>query len=395
MLNLDKIEAETNELFSKMLSAESEEGSKAAFMEYNSKIMAAIKALEENRMTEEEEKILYARGYKKLTPKERAYYESLVAAAKRSKSAQSIEGIIETLPETIINEVLKAVGTEHPLLEAFPITNTTGTTTWYLDERETGGAEWGEIGSSITKEATGKIRKVSTGIFKLSAWFVISNDFLELGPDWIDPYIRQILADFIAVGLEKGMVNGTGASMPVGMMRNVEEGVSVVEGAYPEKEAIVLDSLSPVNLAPHFSKLATDRKGRPRTINAGDVVFIINPVDYFKLIFPSTTQRALNGGYEENVMPYNMKFIQSSEVPQNRAIMGLKAGYFMGLGSNKHGRIETDGGKSEFLEDTTHYRIKLFGNGQPKDNNSFIVFDITNLKPDLTTVQNIPLTSGE
>lgn len=393
MLNLDTIAAEKNEILAKMAAAENNEAFVAAFKEYDAKIMAAIKAEKEGLIEAEDNRILTARGNRALTSKERKFYESLIAAAKRGDSVQAIEGIIETLPETIINDVLKAVGTDHPLLEAFPTVNTTGTTTWWLDEREAGGAEWGEIGSPITKEATAEIRKVSVGIFKLSAWFVISNDFLELGPDWIDPYIRQILADFIAVGLENGMVNGTGAKMPIGMTRDVSEGVSVVEGVYPEKEAIVLNSLSPEDFKGHLATLSTDRKGRARTVSG--FVFVVNPIDYFKLIFPATTMLTPSGSYVNNVMPYPMEIIQSVAVPQNKAIMGFKSGYFMGLGSSKRGRIETDGGKSEFLEDTTYYRIKLFGNGRPKDNNSFIVFDITNLKPDLPTVQNIPLTSGE
>lgn len=393
MLNFDTLAAEKNEILAKMAAAENNEAFVAAFKEYDSKIMAAIKAEKEGLIAAEDNRILNARGHRALTSTERKFYESIIAAAKRGESVQTIEGIAETLPETIINDVLKAVGTDHPLLEAFPTVNTTGTTTWWLDEREAGGAEWGEIGSPITKEATAEIRKVSVGIFKLSAWFVISNDFLELGPDWIDPYIRQILADFIAVGLENGMVNGTGSKMPIGMIRDVSEGVSVVEGAYPEKEAIVLNSLSVENLSAHLATLATDRKGRARVVNG--IAFIVNPMDYFKLIFPATTMLTPSGSYVNNVMPYPMEIIPSVAVPQNKAIMGLKSGYFMGLGSSKRGRIETDGGKSEFLEDTTYYRIKLFGNGRPKDNNSFIVFDITNLKPDLPTVQNIPLTSGE
>lgn len=393
MINLDKMAAEKNELLSKIAQAENKEEFLEAFKAYDSNLMAAIKTEKEGLIAAEDNRILTARGHRALTSTERKFYEGIIMAAKRGDSVQSIEGIAETLPETIINDVLKAVGTEHPLLEAFPTINTTGTTTWWLDEREAGGAEWGEIGSPITKEATGSIRKVSVGIFKLSAWFVISNDFLELGPDWIDPYIRQILTDFIAVGLENGMVNGTGSKMPIGMMRNVSEGVSVIDGEYPEKEAIALDSLSVANLSTHLATLATDRKGRARTVNG--IVFIVNPMDYFKLIFPATTMLTPSGNYANNVMPYPMEIIQSVAVPQNKAIMGLKSGYFMGLGSNKRGRIETDGGKSEFLEDTTYYRIKLFGNGRPKDNNSFIVFDITNLKPNLPTVQNIPLTSGE
>jgi len=80
-------------------------------------------------------------------------------------------------------------------------------------------------------------------------------------------------------------------------------------------------------------------------------------------------------------LPYPTTIIQSAAVPSGKAVLGLGKNYFMGIGSGTG-----DGGKLEysddfkFLEDKRVYRIKLYGNGMPKDHTSFILMDISRLK---------------
>ena len=61
----------------------------------------------------------------------------------------------------------------------------------------------------------------------------------------------------------------------------------------------------------------------------------------------------------------------------------------MGLGSSKNGKIELSD-DYKFLEDLRTYKIKLYGNGFPKDDNAFLYLDIENLVPTYPTVNNIP-----
>lgn len=51
----------------------------------------------------------------------------------------------------------------------------------------------------------------------------------------------------------------------------------------------------------------------------------------------------------------------------------------MGIGTAQAGKLETSD-EFAFLDDNRTYKIKLYGNGQPKDNNAFQVLDITGLK---------------
>ena len=58
---------------------------------------------------------------------------------------------------------------------------------------------------------------------------------LELGPEWLDSFVRQVLYEAYANGLEAGFVSGDGNGKPIGMNRQVGDNVTVTGGVYPEK----------------------------------------------------------------------------------------------------------------------------------------------------------------
>ena len=43
---------------------------------------------------------------------------------------------------------------------------------------------------------------------KLSAFLPVCKAMLDLGPEWLDRYVRTILAEAIANGLEEGIISG-------------------------------------------------------------------------------------------------------------------------------------------------------------------------------------------
>lgn len=51
---------------------------------------------------------------------------------------------------------------------------------------------------------------------------------LELGATYIDAYVRRILADALAYGLEDGFINGDGKNKPVGILKNINGSVTQV-----------------------------------------------------------------------------------------------------------------------------------------------------------------------
>ena len=59
-------------------------------------------------------------------------------------------------------------------------------------------AVWGEINSQITQEITSAFRTIELTQCKLSAYAVIEKDMLDLGPQFLDNYIRTFLKEALA-----------------------------------------------------------------------------------------------------------------------------------------------------------------------------------------------------
>lgn len=321
--------------------------------------------------------VLAARGLRQLTSKEKKYYEAVINAMKSDNPKQALANLDVTMPKTIIEDVFDSLKAEHPLLAAIDFVDTTYVTEWILSKNGKQKAVWGAITAKITEELNGEFEKLEMVLYSLTAFMPVAKSMLDLGPTWLDSYVRQVLQDALYVGLEEGIVCGTGVKMPIGMMKNINAAHQDGE-AYPDKEAIKVTALTPQVYGGIIGKLAVKPNGRPRVV--GNVIMIVSPVDYFNKIMPATTIQRPDGTYANDVLPYPTDVIQSEGIPVGKAVVGIAEQYFMGIGTGKDGTIEYDD-SYKFLERERVYAAYLYGNGKPKDNNSFLVLDISELQP--------------
>lgn len=325
---------------------------------------------------------LAARGLRQITSEEKRYYEALITAMKSSDPKQALANLDVTMPKTIIEDVFDSLKAEHKLLSVIDFNNTTYVTEWILNKNGKQKAVWGEITAEIEKELSGDFEKLDMVMFSLTAFMPVAKSMLDLGPTWLDSYVRQILQDALYVGLEEGIVCGTGVKMPIGMMKDLN--ASRTDGApYPNKTAIKVTAFTPEVYGGLIGQMAVSRNNRPRAV--GEVIMVVNPVDYWQKVMPATTIQRPDGTFANNVLPYPTDVIQSEEVPSGKAVMGIAKQYFCGIGTGKDGVIEYDD-SYKFLQRERVYAGHLYGNGKPKDNNSFLVLDISELKPAAYTV---------
>ena len=194
--------------------------------------------------------VLAQRGVRQLTSAERKFYENWIASSKNSNPKQAFTDLVTLdggMPETIIEDVFKDLVQEHPLLAKVKYQNVKYLTKWLLNDHTEDMAIWGEINSEITKqiESSFKVFNITQG--KLSAFLVLNKDMLELGPNWLDNYVRTVLKEVMACGLEYGILKGKGVKgEPIGLVRDIHKGVSVnEETGYPSKSAVALKSFTP------------------------------------------------------------------------------------------------------------------------------------------------------
>ncbi len=335
---------------------------------------------------EMDSRALAQRGVRQLTNKERDYYQKVAECMRSKDPKQALANADLVMPKTIMNAVFDELQTRHELLSLIEFIPTTGLTEMIMNTNGYQEAVWGKLCDDIVKELVSGFETIDMTLLKLSAFIPVCKAMLDLGPEWLDDYVRQVLYEALANGLEAGVVVGDGNEKPIGMNRQVGKGVTVTGGVYPEKAKISVTDLQPGTIGNLLSLIAVDPNGKPRTLR--DVVMIVNPQDYFQKVMPATTLMAPDGTYRNDVMPYPMRIVQSMALDRGEAILGIAYKYFAGVGMGKEGRIEYDD-SYHFLEDERMYLIKLYANGFPMDNNAFLFLDISALQPAIWKVEQV------
>ena len=379
-----------------------------AFEQFAQAIAATVQADFES--ANGDRNILAQRGFRQLTAEENKYYQALIEAGKSKNPVQTYAGLLsdKVMPTTIIEDVYKDLLAEHPLLAKINFQSVQYLTRWILNDHSVQTAVWGAVNSQIAQQITSAFRTVEITQCKLSAYAVIEKDMLDLGPAFLDNYIRTFLKEALAVALEDAIVTGNGLNMPIGLDRDIHQGVSVSSSTgYPQKTAVALTSFMPKEYGAILAELcetevyytadatgvitaastAANSDGSPKsgyTKHGGamrsfdEVTLICNQKDYLSKIMPATTVLNAAGSFTNNIFPFPTDVVRSNRVPTGKAILCLPEEYFFGIGSSKEGTLEYSD-DYHFLEDQRVFKIKMHGYGKAWDNTVAILLDISNL----------------
>lgn len=337
-----------------------------------SEMFAALQADVSDQITTEarnqvnDSQVLQARGQNVLTSEERRFFQN--AIDKKGFDDDTI------LPVTTQERIFEEIVDEHPLLSAIGLRDLGAVTRFIYSEAEKNFV-WGELFGPIQGQIAASFREESITQLKLTAYAVVPNDMLELGPVWMERYVRTIAVETISVGLEYGFVNGSGQSQPIGLLKDKDPDTGAVTDktssgtltfAPSERGEVVAGELFGV-----VNALSTDAAGRRRRNLSNKVVMVVNPQDAIAIQFRNTIQTA--NGQWVTALPYNIQVVESSEVPAKKAIFFVKDEYIAVVaGGYKLKRFN----ETLAMEDATLYTIKQFANGRPKDNKTALVYDL-------------------
>ncbi len=390
MKNLDTILQKKQEIISRFTQAMTDdkpEEAQKAFLEFADMLQEAVTAEAKGLIAAADNAVLNGRGTRALTSEETSFYEKFIQSAKLNHPQQAFTGTDDVIPKTVIDAVFEDLASEHPLLNLIDF-QPTGALIQTLTSTTSGVAKWGRLDKTIADELSAAFAVANLQLMKLSAFVPVAKSMLDLGPIWIDRYVRAMLSEALASGLEEGIVDGdglgdggeTGDAMPIGMTRSLTVGEG---GVYPRKTPVTVTALDPVTIGNILNTISQGPNGKRR--NVSRLLMVVNPADYFTKVYPATTPRTADGMFAMNALPYPMDVVVSAYVPASHAIFGLASKYMMYMGTSKGGKLEYDD-SYKFLEDVRTYLIKLYGNGRPKDTNAFVYADISGLVPYVPSV---------
>ncbi len=323
--------------------------------------------------------VLAQRGVRQLTAEETKFYQNFIDSVKAAGNGNAVMALTDTevtFPQTVVDAVMADMVQAHPLLAAVDTVNVTGLTKILMNTDAGGAATWGKITDAIAQEIASGFKEIDLSQNKVSAFMPVASAMIDLGPAWLDSYIRTCLSEALSIGYENAIITGTGKDMPIGMDRSVADDVTVTAGVYPQKDAVTVTSFDRATYGTLVSSLAKTQYGKPRAVTG--LILVVNPFDYFKLVMPATTVMTPDGHYVNDVLPVPTQIIQSVAVPQGEAILGMGKQYFLGVAGSKGVQFSDE---YKWIEDQRFYKVVAYANGRPKDNNSFQRLNIAGLEP--------------
>ncbi|NGP59891.1 phage major capsid protein [Paenibacillus thiaminolyticus] len=310
--------------------------------------------------------ILSSRGQNVLTSEERKFFNQVVDFGGFAEDS--------ILPVTTQERVFEDLVAAHPLLQAIGLQDLGAVTRFiYSDPKKT--YAWGNLFGEIKGQVGAAFREEQIGQLKLTAFAVIPKDMLELGPEWVERYVRTLLVESYSVGLEYGLVNGRGPSKsePIGLMKDVASNGAVTDKTSSGTLTFAPSQFGEVvtgELHDVIKALATDEKGESREV-LNKVVMVVNPVDAISVQARNTIQTA--NGQWVTALPFNIKVVESKEIPVGKALFFVKGEYLAALaGGYKANKFD----QTLAIEDAMLYTIKQFANGKPKDNKAALLYEL-------------------
>ncbi|PDZ78443.1 phage major capsid protein [Bacillus cereus] len=341
----------------------------AAFEGFFDAMQTDVISTVRNQLNDEmlDRSILQQRGQNVLTAAETKFFNAVV------QEGGFKDGSI--LPVTTQERVFEDLVKEHPLLDALGLQDL-GAVTKFIYSDATKAYAWGELFGEIRGQVNAAFREEKIGQLKLTAFAAIPNDMLDLGPEWVERYVRTLLVESYSVGLEFGFVNGGGsvAHQPVGLMKDV----NATTGAVTDKKSSGTLTFAPSQfgevvageLYEVVKALSTDAKGKSRKV-LNNIVMVVNPVDSIGVQARNTIQTS--AGQWVMALPYNIQTVESEEVPVGKALFFVKGQYLAAIaGGYKLKKFD----QTLAIEDAMLYTIKQFANGKPKDNKAALVYDL-------------------
>lgn len=327
-----------------------------AFEQSQSFLDKALLSLNDDRAKQE-------LGLRNLTNEEKVFFKGFMEMVKNPKNALTTKQT-DVFPITTINRITEDLKTESELLSVINI-HPAGVNKILVGDYS-GNGGWGKIETTISDEISAEIKGVDTTVKRGSAFLALAKALIDLGESYVEAFVRGVLTEVLLYVLESGAATGNGKESPIGMDRDLTKKTNDV---YAEKTKIVVNDLTPTTYGKLISKLTKNGK---RAVK--EVILLTNPMDYLEKVMPAMTVRNANGEYA-STLPFPTKVIQVAGLPSGKAILGIGKNYDLGISSitmEVYGELRA-------LNDEYLYLAKAYGDGTPKDNDSFINLNISGL----------------
>lgn len=294
------------------------------------------------------------------------------------------------LPQKTIDLIFEDTITERPLLAELGVKNA-GLRLKFLKSETSGVAIWGKIYGDIKGQLDAAFSEEEDISNKLTAFVVVPKDLKEFGPAWVERFVRLQIQEAYAVALELAFLNGDGQDKPVGLDRDINNGMTVGKvTTYPKKAnegtLTFADSKTTVMELTRVYKYHSTKENDKALSVAGKVVMVVNTKEEWD-VKAQYTFLSSNCVYV-TVLPYNLKIVASECQTEGEVVTFVRGRYDAYVGGgikiNKYDQTLA-------LEDLELYVAKQFAFGIAKDIKATAVWKLDVPSLEDATVEGVSL----
>ncbi len=322
-----------------------------------------VKSITEKQMAE-----LENAHQMKMTNEEVKFFNELKTDTDTKATGEKV------LPQTTVDEIFEDMVQEHPFLSAIGLKNN-GISLKIIKSDTSGVVVWGNIFGEIKGQLDASFSEDDATQNKATAFVVIPKDLEDFGPQWIKKFVVTQITEAFAVAAEEAFLIGDGKYKPIGLNRDVHQGVAVSDGVYPEKSSsgtlTFADTKTAAReLAGVIKGLSKKENGHP-VVAKGRTVLAMSPGDTLDVEAQFMIQN-LNGQFV-TAMPFGLTTVESEFVPEGKVIAFIPDRY----DAFQAGPLQIKQfDQTLALEDLDLYTAKQFLYGKAHDNNASAVYDL-------------------
>ncbi len=290
-----------------------------------------------------------------------AYYERAEVKEfyEKFRNLRGATGAELTMPEIVVSRVLDIVGdytTLYPLVDKIRAQGTVR----ILIDTDTTAADWIEQTGTLPTGDVGTITSVSFDGFKIGKVTFVDNSMLQDSIINLDDYVTKKVARAIGLGLDKGILKGTGSAnkQPEGILTKIPESNKVT----------VTDPASYVDIVKPIALIDTGED------SIGEIVAVVKRKTYYNRLLQYSVQPTSTGDVVaklpnlKNPDLLGLRVVFNNNMDEDKILYGDFSAYTL----VERESISID--KSEhvkFAEDQTGFRGKGRFDGKPTKPEAF------------------------
>ena len=311
--------------------------------------------------------VLTARGANTLTNEEKKFYNELTTDVGYKEES--------LIPETILTRVFDELENEYPFLQTINI-ETMGVRTRIIEAEPEGQVVWGKIFGDIRGQLDAVFTERDLTLGKATCYVVVPKDLKDTGVTWIDAFVRAQIKEAYAVAFAKMAIEGRGSnsSEPVGLMKEIDADTGAVTDKVSAGTFTFADADTAIEeFTDALSKLSVYGSDGDKYRNVrGRVAVAVNPVN--ALFAEAKFMKVTENNVYVTATPFGVEIVENKFVPADKAVVYIKDNYTLGVGGDKIVRMYD---QTLAIEDCDLYTAKQFAYGEPKDNTSSLVYDLS------------------